>query len=39
MQAFSQDSSIYDALIAIRTSQEKLSPDMQPIRAVLSSRR
>jgi len=30
-----QDSSIYDALLAIRKSQEKLSPDMQPIRAVL----
>ena len=30
-----QDSSLYDALIAIRKSQEKLSSDMQPIRAVL----
>jgi CBS domain-containing protein len=30
-----QDSSMYDALIAIRKSQEKLSPGMQPIRAVL----
>ena len=30
-----QDSSMYDALMAIRKSQEKLSPDMQPIRAVL----
>lgn len=30
-----QDSSMYDALMAIRKSQEKLSSDMQPIRAVL----
>ena len=30
-----QKSSLYDALIAIRESQEKLSPNMQPIRAVL----
>jgi len=30
-----QESSMYDALIAIRQSQEKLSPGTQPIRAVL----
>ena len=30
-----QESTLYDALMAIRKSQEKLSPDMQPIRAVL----
>jgi CBS domain-containing protein len=30
-----QDSTLYQAIVAIRQSQEKLAPGMQPIRAVL----
>ena len=33
--SINQDSSLYDAILAIRKSQEKLSMGMQPIRAVL----
>jgi len=33
--SINQESTLYEALMAIRKSQERLSPDMQPIRAVL----